>query len=114
MNKKKTSRIIFVLPVVVALIVVAVIVTLLLSTGSGRSTAQTTEVAEAENAVAGPTCEFAFIVGLSEEAAVKNIESIGRPFRVIKPNSAVTQDYRPDRINLMVNDNGIVQSVDCN
>jgi ribulose-5-phosphate 4-epimerase/fuculose-1-phosphate aldolase len=41
------------------------------------------------------------------------IEATGKPFRVIKPDSMVTMDHNPDRINVVIDDNEIVLEVKC-
>lgn len=118
MDKKKLNRVVMVLPVVVAILVVAVILVLILSNNGTAATAPVTQLASAEEAAtapaAGPSCEFSFLVGLKSEEAVEKIEPLERPYRVIAPNTAVTQDYSLERINLMTDENDIVQSVDCN
>ena len=45
-----------------------------------------------------------------DERAVK---ATGQPYRILKPNSAVTQDYSAQRINVIVNDRDIVIEVKC-
>lgn len=121
MDKKKLNRIVMVLPVVVAMLVVAVILVLIFSNNSTAAVAPTTELAAVESGVAagvpatsGPSCEFSFLIGLKSQEAVEKIEPLDRPYRVIAPNTAVTQDYSLERINLMTDENDIVQSVDCN
>lgn len=63
--------------------------------------------------VAGPSCAFDFLIGQTSDQAVAQITPMGRPYRVLTPGSMVTQDYSAERINLMIDENGIVQSVDC-
>ncbi|TAK09484.1 MAG: hypothetical protein EPO38_09440, partial [Rhizorhabdus sp.] len=36
-----------------------------------------------------------------------------RAVRVIRPNQAVTMDFRPDRLNIETDDGGIVLSLRC-
>ena len=38
--------------------------------------------------------------GLSWPAAVERARAEGRPVRVLRPGSVVTMDFRPDRLNL--------------
>lgn len=45
-----------------------------------------------------------------DERAVK---ATGQPYRILAPNSAVTQDYSAQRINVIVNDRDIVIEVKC-
>jgi hypothetical protein len=63
--------------------------------------------------VAGPSCAFDFLIGQTSDQAVEQISPLGRPYRVLTPGSMVTQDYSAERINLMIDENGMVQSVDC-
>ena len=125
MDKKKLNNAVMILPVVVAVLVVAVILVFLLGSGNNTPNAPVTQLAAVETdtgedvaqdipANSGPSCEFGFLVGLRSAEAVEKIEPLDRPYRVIAPNTAVTQDYRIDRINLMTDDNDIVESVDCN
>ena len=36
-----------------------------------------------------------------------------RPYRIIPPNSAVTMDHRPDRLNVDVDDKGVITRIWC-
>ena len=45
-----------------------------------------------------------------DEEAVK---ATGQPYRILKPDSIVTMDHSPDRINVMVDENNIVLEVRC-
>ncbi|KAJ1678389.1 hypothetical protein EV182_004150 [Spiromyces aspiralis] len=50
-----------------------------------------------------------------DKPAVKNdvaYESmLYKPYRIIKPRTAVTMDYRPDRLNLIVNKDMVITEV---
>ncbi|MCX7864820.1 MAG: I78 family peptidase inhibitor, partial [Novosphingobium sp.] len=37
----------------------------------------------------------------------------GKPMRVIRPGMAVTQDYRPERLNVMLDKDGIIERFTC-
>lgn len=63
--------------------------------------------------IAGPSCAFDFLIGQTSDQAVAQISPLGRPYRVLTPGMMVTQDYSAERINLMIDENGMVQSVDC-
>lgn len=45
-----------------------------------------------------------------DERAVK---ATGKPYRILRPNTPVTEDYSPQRINVIVNDRDIVIEVKC-
>jgi hypothetical protein len=38
-------------------------------------------------------------------------ELLDRPFRVIGPNSAVTMDYNPDRVNIYHDDENVITKI---
>jgi hypothetical protein len=121
MNHKTKKRVILVLPVVVALVVVSVVMFFVMFSGAAvtatiAATAQTADASQAIEAStdsSGPSCAFDFLVGLNGDVAQSQIASLGRPIRVLGPDSMATQDYAVERINLHVDDNGVVQSVDC-
>jgi len=56
-------------------------------------------------------CDFAEWVG--GPVPLDALEELGRPFRVLEPGAMATMDYLPQRINLNVDDDGIVTSVEC-
>jgi hypothetical protein len=37
--------------------------------------------------------------------------TLPNPYRVLKPRSRQTRDYRPERLNLHVNDDGVIEKV---
>lgn len=119
MNNKTKNRVIFVLPVVVALVVVGVVLFFVLFGGAKGAMTEMTEMTDAGQAVtasadeAGPSCAFDFLVGLNADVAQAQIASLGRPVRVLGPDSMATQDYSAERINLNVDEDGVVQSVNC-
>jgi len=39
--------------------------------------------------------------------------SLPQPYRIIEPGDAVTKDYRPDRLNIYLDDDGHVSRVYC-
>jgi hypothetical protein len=56
-------------------------------------------------------CSFPQWVGKPvDEAAVKAQD---RPYRILKPGAPMTMDYSPARIDLKVDDNGVVTEVTC-
>lgn len=73
-------------------------------------TAQTIEGAPAMNAAVGeavPTpdlgateCNFSEWVGKTSSEAEAAAKATGRPYRILPPNSAMTMDFRADRINI--------------
>ncbi len=49
--------------------------------------------------------------GLDLTGALEVAEVEGRVFRVINPGDAVTMDWRPDRLNLMLAEDGSLERV---
>lgn len=39
--------------------------------------------------------------------------SLPQPYRIIHPGQAVTMDYNPNRLNIEINDDGRVETVEC-
>lgn len=61
-----------------------------------------------------PSCEFTQFVGkLADQAMQDSMKATGRPFRILPPNSMVTQDYAPARVNFDLDAGGIVTRVWC-
>lgn len=54
---------------------------------------------------------FQGLVGQSGEIA--RLLELEQPVRVIPPNSAVTMEYRPDRINFELDEDGSIAVVRC-
>lgn len=67
---------------------------------------------EPEPATPAPQAFEETLVGMSEESAIEGAESFGYSVRVVERDGeffAVTEDYRTDRINVVIN-NGVVAS----
>lgn len=66
-----------------------------------------------DTTMATPTCHTYL------EWTGKNIDEVDlsvlgdRPNRVIKPDSIVTMDYIPDRLNINVTDDGVILTQEC-
>lgn len=58
-------------------------------------------------------CDFAAWNGLSRDAVEARVKETGRPNRILRPGQPMTMDYRPDRINVELDDNDIVVRVSC-
>lgn len=87
-------------------------------TTSPAETPATTETAQpapqtAAEATAQDTCGAAQYRGLigSNIAAVTLPAESG--IRIIQPDTPVTQDFRPDRLNVITDANGVITSVEC-
>lgn len=57
-----------------------------------------------------PADEYSWMIG-------RNISAVTLPSdlddRLITPDTVVTRDYRPDRMNIMVDDDGLITDVNC-
>lgn len=85
---------------------------------SGTEAAETTTTIASEEPAAAPvmetaSCAFSDWVGQSAQDVKKLVEATDRSFRMLPPGSAMTMDYRPDRINIELDDNNIVVRVFC-
>lgn len=104
---------------VVIALMAGVLVPAILSAAPGTDTAVSSPVMEhGEQAPvvmdhAMMECDFTNLVGMATEEATAKIDEAGRPVRVLAPNSAATMDHSPARVNLMVDDKGMVLSVTC-
>ena len=57
--------------------------------------------------------EFAGKTGSTEVYEQARIKANARHVRVVKPGMAVTMDYRIDRLTVMLDDNGRIESISC-
>lgn len=98
--------------VVIALVVVtALVATILISAGQGTAVAENqTEIATPADY---PDCDFENLKGLTSAEAEAQLKPLDRPIRVLGPNQPATMDYSLGRINLLTDDSGVVQSVNC-
>lgn len=92
-------------------------------TACGQTTTTEEPVAETPAPVAAPqtreeataqdTCgasNYAAMIGSNLAAVTFPAES---GIRIIQPGSMVTEDFRPDRLNVNVDANGIITSLEC-
>lgn len=66
-----------------------------------------------EDATAQDTCgaaQYSALVGTNIAAATFPAEA---GIRVIRPGDMVTEDFRPDRLNINVDANGVITSLEC-
>lgn len=60
-----------------------------------------------------PACDFSQWVGLNRSDVEARLAETGRPNRVLRPGQPMTMDYRPDRINVELDDSDRVVRVFC-
>ncbi|HEY8190231.1 MAG TPA: I78 family peptidase inhibitor [Micavibrio sp.] len=117
MDKKQKLRIVVIFPVIaVTLILGGVIYGVLQSAipaTAGEEHAAAKEVPAAADQAPSPSCAFDFLVGQTSEQAEAQIKPLDRPYRILKPGDMATQDYSADRINLNIDEKGVVASVNC-
>jgi hypothetical protein len=59
-----------------------------------------------------PDCSFPE-EWIGAEVDEESIKSMGREYRIILPDTAVTEDYRPDRLNIYIKEDRTVTEVRC-
>ncbi len=61
-----------------------------------------------------PACGFDSFVGRRPDTIVEaELKATGRPYRVLKPGSPMTMDFSEQRINLDLDDQGVIRRVWC-
>ena len=135
MDKKQKFRVVVIVPVIATVIIAGLAIYFVLqvaaSGGKGGTTyspqmgevsdpahmtiangdTATGENAQEEPAMAEAECNYNDWVGqpVDEEA----VKATGRPYRILKPDSAATMDFNPERINVLVDDHNVVTAVRC-
>ncbi len=132
MTKKKKIRMIVIMPTLIVVLLIGALLTFVLTMGAGRAQEDASSgysgavegsmpvgsaVAMPDGSEQAPpnvtpvACDFGGWVGKPvDEAAVK---ATGRPYRILKPNTPATEDYSAARINVQVDDGGIVTAISC-
>jgi hypothetical protein len=117
MDKKQKLRIVVIFPVIAVTLILGGVVYGVLQSASTPATAAEEQAAAKEAPVAdqapSPSCAFDFLVGQTFEQAEARIKPLDRPYRILKPGDMATQDYSAERINLNVDETGMVVSVNC-
>lgn len=139
MDKKQKILIAVIVPLIVAIIILGGLVYFVLQTASvpahattGQDALQTTgpmgeegmaapgaeghaaaPVMSGDAGAPAPSCAFDFLIGLRTDAALEQVRPLDRPYRVLGPNAMATMDFNADRINLHVDENGVVTDVTC-
>lgn len=93
---------------------IGTIFAVLMLTGCSQTSNEDNNLASAPNTPDLATCDAA---GLQEfigqsETAFDTSRLIG-PARFIRPDTAVTKDYRIERTNVYIDDNGIITRINC-
>ncbi len=134
MNKKQKLRVVVIFPVIAVMLVFGGMVYGVLQSAASPSEPSFPATMAQAGAVEGyagedgydpsqavempapapaPSCAFDFLLGQTFEQAEAQVRSMNRPYRILRPGDAVTDDYSADRINLNVDETGIVVSVNC-
>ena len=62
----------------------------------------------------GDSCGVAGFAGLiGQTGEIARLIELDQPMRVIDPDSAVTMDFRPDRINFILDEDDVILRVEC-
>ncbi len=94
-----------------------------ISAERGPDTAATVEASPAGRVAVGEAvpetdlgtseCNFNDWLGKSASEAETAAKATGRPYRILPPGSAMTMDYRADRINVELDSKDVVTKVSC-
>ncbi|NCC22460.1 MAG: hypothetical protein EOM26_08355 [Alphaproteobacteria bacterium] len=106
MKKSHKRMVVITVPVIVTLILFGGLLALILP-AAGSLEKRNLAYADAPK----PSCDFSKFSGHEVDEAA--LEATGREYRILPPGSMYTEDYNPRRVNLDVNDEGIVISVWC-
>lgn len=115
-SSKRLTRLSVIVGGVVAVIaLIALLLTVMLSTSSaqdGNVSSGTTQQEAREETADAASCDYPkeWVGKDVDEAAVKKF---AKSHRILGPNSAMTMDYRQDRINVETDDKGVVVRVFC-
>ena len=60
-----------------------------------------------------PCAAEAYQVLVGQPVGGVHTDSLPRPHRVYGPGDMITEDYRPDRLNIVVGENGVIAEVKC-
>lgn len=66
------------------------------------------DAAEADNKDCGTYIEW-----IGQKVSNSALEKTGKPFRILPPNAMMTMDHNPERINVHVNEEGVIENVKC-
>lgn len=135
MDKKQKFRVVVIVPVIATVIIAGLAIYFVLQVGAAgvghkgvTYSPQLGEVADPAHMTVASSEEDA---AAQEEAAapsegecVKNdwvgkavdedaVKAVGRPYRILSPDSAATMDFSPERINVIVDDHKVVTAVRC-
>jgi hypothetical protein len=59
-------------------------------------------------------CNFNDLIGIMpDERLFARLQQAGKAYRVLKPGAQITMDYSADRVNLELDDQGVIQRVWC-
>ncbi len=99
--------------IIVVFATVVVAANLLLSAPNGAQAIAAEQEPAAAPVIEEASCDFDGWVGKSKADAEKLVEKTGRPARILPPGSAMTMDFRPNRINVELDDEDVVVRVFC-
>lgn len=54
-----------------------------------------------------------YIEWIGQKVSNSALKKTGKPFRILPPNSMMTMDHNPARINVHVDENGTIENVKC-
>ena len=61
-----------------------------------------------------PQCNFNELIGIKpNENLFARLKRVGKAYRVVQPGAQITMDYSPDRVNLELDEQGLIQRAWC-
>jgi len=54
-----------------------------------------------------------YIEWIGQQVSNSALKKTGKPFRILPPNSMMTMDHNPERINVHVDETGLIENVKC-
>lgn len=82
-----------------------------------KETTSQRRAAASEQAEAAPACNYTHLVGRQyDESVAEMIKDAGnseRPLRILKPGDAYTQDFAPNRVNINLDEAGVITRIWC-
>lgn len=133
MKNRTRTNLTIVLPVTFAMIVTIMLLYFVLTAGLGDARQGVTEISTASSgtlegepgdglaegttpvaaAVAEENIECSFQEWIGKPVDEDAVRALHRPYRILGPDSMATMDFSPVRINLEVDEEGIVTAIRC-
>lgn len=101
---------------VALLVLVAVMIMMMTAQPAARDETTGLDAVQTQAGEAKPTEEVACVFPkewIGQKADEETVKALGKPYRILGPNSMATMDYSPERINVRTDEDGVVLDVTC-